>query len=248
MNNLTEVIESHNEWLDSGGKKGEKANLRWANLIGADLRRADLSGANLRRADLRRADLSGANLSGANLSGANLSGADLIGSNQSGADLSGADLSGANLSGANLIGANLSGADLRRANLIGANLRGANLRWANLSGADLRGADLRGAEGIGSREAEVHFAKKLLETITSGEGSLDMSKWHACDTVHCIAGWMYPGLDRPGSAASRALPTLARYFFASEEDALAALERVASGEESVFGAKNGKRLISGGWK
>ena len=85
--------------------RGERADLRWANL----------SGANLSEADLRWANLSGANLSGANLSEADLSGA----------DLRWADLSGADLRGADLRWANLSEADLRWANLSEANLRGA---------------------------------------------------------------------------------------------------------------------------
>ena len=85
--------------------RGERPNLR-----GADLTGADLTGADLTRADLR----------GANLSEANLNGADLTR-----ADLSGANLRWADLRWANLYGANLRGADLRWANLNGANLYGA---------------------------------------------------------------------------------------------------------------------------
>lgn len=86
------ILQRHANWIQSGGKDGERANLRGADLRGADLRRAELCDADLCGANLRRADLSGA-------------------------DLSGADLCGADLRGANLSGANLSGADLRRADL-----------------------------------------------------------------------------------------------------------------------------------
>ena len=118
---LTKILEAHKLWMDSGGKNGAPANLRWTNL-----READLSDANLRGADLMGADLSCANLSGANLRDA---------------DLYEADLREANLSGADLYEADLYEADLREANLSGADLSG-----ADLSGADLYEADLSEAE------------------------------------------------------------------------------------------------------
>ena len=61
-----------------------------------------------------------------------------------------------------------------------------------------------------------------------------MNDWHSCSTAHCIAGWAFPDLEYPGRKASLAYPTLAKYFFSSNEDALEALKRVANGEESVF--------------
>ena len=64
---LKAIIESHNLWLDSDRREGQRANLS-----GAELRGADLSGANLIRAHLRGANLIRANLYGAYLSGANL--------------------------------------------------------------------------------------------------------------------------------------------------------------------------------
>src|SRR5574343_587597 len=95
-NELKEVLDKHTLFLKGKGG-GERADLRYANLIDADLIDADLRYADLRYADLRCANLSGANLIDADLRGANLSGA----------DLSDADLRGANLSGANLFGSNL---------------------------------------------------------------------------------------------------------------------------------------------
>ena len=84
---LKAILDAHNLWLESDGEKGERANLRWA-----DLRWANLSGANL-----RLSNLSGANLRWSNLSEANLSEANLVG----------ADPSEANLVGANLVGADI---------------------------------------------------------------------------------------------------------------------------------------------
>jgi len=108
MIDLMDVLERHSLWLESAGKEGERANLRWANLRGADLSGADLSWADLRGADLRGADLSWANLRWADLRWANLRGADL-----SGADLSWADLREANLRGADLWGTIGDGARIK---------------------------------------------------------------------------------------------------------------------------------------
>ena len=101
---LAEVLRLHRAWI-SGEDKGQRADLRGADLSGADLRDANLRGADLSGADLRDANLSGAYLRGANLRGADLSGANLRGADLSGANLRGADLSGAYLSGADLRGA-----------------------------------------------------------------------------------------------------------------------------------------------
>ena len=147
---LNEILTKHNEWVNSCGAKGGKADLRGVDLSGACLLNADLSGANLSGANLWYANLSGANLWYANLKGTDLSDANLRGVDLSGAclwnaDLSGANLSGANLSGANLCYANLKGTDLSDANLSGADLSGACLWNADLSGACLWNADLSGA-------------------------------------------------------------------------------------------------------
>lgn len=54
---LTEILVAHREWLESSGKKGQKANL-------CDV---DLSGLDLHEADFRRADLGGVNFGEVNL-------------------------------------------------------------------------------------------------------------------------------------------------------------------------------------
>ena len=75
---LEKFLRKHKLWLEDD-PKGERADLRGADLSDADLRGADLSDADLRGADLRGADLSDADLRGADLSGADLRGADLRG-------------------------------------------------------------------------------------------------------------------------------------------------------------------------
>ena len=136
---LSEVLDTHAEWLATEGSQGARADLGGANLSKANLSGVNLSGANLIGASLIAATLSGANLGGgANLSGANLMAADLSGVNLIGANLRGVSLNGANLNGANLNGANLSGADLT----------GVNLNGADLNRADLIGTDLNRAHGV----------------------------------------------------------------------------------------------------
>ena len=59
---LDKIIDNHKLWLSSGGEKGERADLCYADLRSADLSSADLRSADLRSANLRSADLRSANL------------------------------------------------------------------------------------------------------------------------------------------------------------------------------------------
>lgn len=115
---INKILEQHELWLESDGRKGTHANLSGVDLSGANLEGVNFEGANLYSVNLKRTNLKEANLSWANLLWANLEGANL-----SGANLSDVDLSGANLSFAALIRA-----DLTLSNLHGANLDGAKLR------------------------------------------------------------------------------------------------------------------------
>ena len=49
---LDKILDNHELWLRSNGLKGERANLRGADLRGANLESADLRGANLYSANL----------------------------------------------------------------------------------------------------------------------------------------------------------------------------------------------------
>ncbi len=185
----------------------------------------------------RGADLRDAYLRGANLGGANLRDAYLRGANLGGANLHGADLRGANLHGANLSGANLRGAYLSGANLSGANLHGAYLRGANLSGANLSGA---GAIPV---IPDIH--RRVYEAA-SGVGALEMGQWHTCETTHCRGGWVVHLAGAGGRAMEWCLgtpvaaaliyqasdPTLksSPNFYASNEDAMADMKRLAGVE------------------
>jgi len=133
---IDEILENHKVWLEDNSK-GQRANLR-----GADLQRANLREANLRWANLREANLREANLRGA--------------------DLREADLQRANLREANLRWADLRGANLREANLRWADLREADLQRANLREANLREADLDySCWPLSCKTSSVKLCKKL---------------------------------------------------------------------------------------
>ena len=174
-----------------------------------------------------------------------------------------ANLSDADLSGANLRGANLRGANLSDANLSDADLYDADLRDANLSGANLRGAigvgsvpaappepyvraktpEQRAARNIQrmqhyrERHPQVPVVEnldaKILAAVTDGNGALEMSTWHTCDTTHCRGGWAIHhagaagkaledevGVERAARMIYIASTGRAPHFFASNERAL----------------------------
>jgi hypothetical protein len=243
---------------------GEAGSLRDA------LSKAVVAGANLAGANLADAYLAGAYLAGANLAGANLAGANLAD-----ADLADADLADANLADADLADANLADANLADANLAGANLADADLADANLAGANLAGAlsvptidpnaqpsshprreprvrktrQERAAE-FRARHPDVPVVEnldaKILARVESGEGKLDMSTWHSCETTHCRAGWaihlagkagyeLEEKLGDPqyaGRAIYRASTGRSPHFFANDRDALTDIRRCAA-EDAV---------------
>ena len=119
-----------------------RADLKWAVLVGADLGGTDLSGADLRGIALSNAELSYADLSGTEMAGAYLDDAVLYYADLSGAYLSGADLRYADLRYADLTGAGLYYADLRGAYLSGANLSGVD--WYSTTCPDGTNSDDNG--------------------------------------------------------------------------------------------------------
>jgi uncharacterized protein YjbI with pentapeptide repeats len=143
-----------------------------------------------------------------------------------GANLTRASLRDANLTGANLTGANLTGAVLTGAVLTGAVLTGAVLTGAVLTGAVLTGVPIPSIPNIDAA---------ILAAIDRPGCSLDMSKWHTCETTHCRAGWAIHLAgdagraleDRVGASAAGALIYAASgshpapNFYATDDAALA---------------------------
>jgi uncharacterized protein YjbI with pentapeptide repeats len=121
---LQERLDTHQTWLESGGKHGEPANLSKTKLppdfplSGVDLRQVHLEEADFQRAHLERAILTDAHLAHTNLRGAHLVEAHLEGANLLETDLREADLERADLRGtSSLLTRQLAGANLCRAKL-----------------------------------------------------------------------------------------------------------------------------------
>ena len=143
---LDHIIKEHERWISSNGKRGQRANLVNAHLVGIDLSEVNLTGAHLGDADMSDAVISEVHLQEADLSGTNLTGAYLAITSLEGANLSGAKLRFAHLdrvpcSGANLDSADFRGADLTEMNLYGVALStayidstttGVGMKWAEL--------------------------------------------------------------------------------------------------------------------
>ena len=162
----------------------------------------------------------------------------------------GVNLKSANLTFANLEGANLEGANLTFAKLKDANLKGANLEFANLKDANLEGANLEGANlPILSTIEEMPIRKMICEKVCESPDRLEMSTWHTCDTVHCIAGWTV--VLHPAGRIMEALlgtPTAAALilwkcegevpnFYASNEQAMTWLKSEKTWKELFGGEK-----------
>ena len=161
------------------------------------------------------------------------------------AKLARADLADANLTGAQLAGANLAGANLARADLADANLTGAQLAGANLAGANL----IRDPRI--PRVPSLH--RRMLAAIEADPKSFDMKTWHSCATTHCRAGWaihlagaagyaLEMGMSSPTAgtlihlASCPQLEGIAPDFYASNEDALADIRRLAAMEPELVDA------------
>ena len=134
------------------------------------------------------------------------------------------------------------GISLACADLSGSDLRGSDLRGSDLRDSDLRGSNLRGSDLSIPVVPNLHA--KIVEAIEAG-GTLEMGGWHQCETTHCRGGWSVhlagqAGYDlehRFGTAAAAALihlrscPALEGKvpdFYASNEDAMAEIKRLAA--------------------
>jgi uncharacterized protein YjbI with pentapeptide repeats len=180
------AIDTHQSWLQSGGKDGARANffhcdLREGNLKKMDLRDADLSMCDLREVDLRFADLREATLQGS----------DLLQSN-----LRNANLERANLVSAHLVGANLTDVTLRQACLMDAQLQDADLTGVDLEGANFRFAEFERATFHRARLVKTDLRRWYLdeEQLDGACGDdktklLDGVKFRLCSDPAVIVFW-----------------------------------------------------------
>ena len=141
---LIKVLQSHQLWLTSDGKEGERATFEGVNFGAAiDLRGADFRNAILNRAKFKKTDLTETNFQGA-------------------------ELRRADFAAASLRGANLREADLQNATLENAEF----LLTSQLAGADVAGAKLpeaiAGFEGLKTVAEATSSARKLFIAMLSG--------------------------------------------------------------------------------
>lgn len=145
-----------------------------------------------------------------------------------------------------------------------ANLAGANLADANLAGVRnvpdgtqatspaepyQRAVTPQDYAARAARYRERHpdvpvveaLDRRILQVIESGQGRLDMSSWHICETTHCRAGW---AIHLAGDAGAKleteygpaiagrmiylASTGRATYFYATDERALQDLRERAA--------------------
>lgn len=141
---IQQILEDHEKWLDPNNKDGRRANLR---------------NANLKKFDFRNKNLKKANFEGANLKGARFDDADLQHARLVYTDCQNTNFQNANLQNANFQNANLSGADVTKANLSHSTFQDTDCTVVKgLSKARLIYADLSGAKGL----LETEFAGKDL--------------------------------------------------------------------------------------
>jgi hypothetical protein len=180
------------------------------------------------------ANLAGANLAGANLAGANLADAYLTDADLTDANLADAYLADADLTDANLADANLTDADLTDARNVGET---GSSEAKHEEPADRKERLAQRAARFRERNPTVPVVEaldaKMLAVIESGQGHLDMSSWHKCQTTHCRAGWAITlagdagkaleaerGPQRAGAMIYRASTGRIPHFFATQERAM----------------------------
>ena len=178
---LSEILKQHRLWLDSYGKKGQRADLqktdlRETNLSHAILNRACLKGAFLNNAHLSHTELSGANLYGANLKNAFLSNTDLSKANLHNADLREAKIINCDLQKTKLQKANLNCSTLDSVTLIDANICEAILNYAYINNSIMNGANFTGVDLSETRLNHCYlYESKLNKTKLFGTSFLSCS-------------------------------------------------------------------------
>ena len=94
-----------------------------------------------------------------------------------------------------------------------------------------------GLRAIPRTAAQRSMLKRVAEAVQAPGNRLEMGRWHACETTHCIAGWAayLAGVERgeaPSTAGYRLLGAeAATHFYDSDAAAMAwLLEAVARDE------------------
>lgn len=243
---LDRVLDAHQQWLDSNGKRGRRAMLAGADMSNMDLNsvcleRADLSGVDLTDSDLSEAILGKAKLSRAKLGSADLSNASLRETDLTWADMKGVRLISADLTGACLPDVDLTDARLRNADFTNADLEGADLRGADITGVILNGTDLTGTvfDSTPTTDAgmdEAYEAQDVLEEEVGGEIPVLVSELPDADEFedhsHHVGGeaWV-PEKQAPEPAVSTPVASADPMTEAVEETLEGRLDQLFSDHE-----------------
>lgn len=165
---LEEIIEKHNIWLETDGEDGDRADLSSVdlsfskvnslndNLWGKYISKGLISGTYDKQPVLDF-DLPDGDIKQSNLSRVSIHNKDWSGSTLQKADLSESTITEVDLTEARLVNAEATSAYLRRSTFRNANLSGANFWEANLAESSFRNADLTGATLYGANLSEADF-------------------------------------------------------------------------------------------
>jgi len=143
LSNLREtdrIVAAHEEWVNSGGRSGKRADFAGKALRGVDLRGRELSAVSFREADLTGAKLAHTRLAAADFNGATLAYAEL-----SSADLRGASLENARLLHTMVDGADFGDLDLRGGGKLATRFAGASVEWTSFSQCHITPEQMSGA-------------------------------------------------------------------------------------------------------
>ena len=198
---LAEIIEKHQKWVETGRAEGERADLS-----NTDLNHKNFSFKNLQGADFSYSDLSYAIFSDANLNGTHFEGAEADHTKFIRATLTGAHFWSTNLHDSDMKLSELPYADMHDADLSNVNFSYSNLPWASLNGANLYNtnwycacfymADLRNAKNIPS----------CVQSITSilPEGEIIGYKKAYCDLYQaCLVKLRIPADAKRSNSTGR---------------------------------------------
>ncbi len=175
---IHDIIDSHANWVKSGGKDGEQMDISNMDLrgiinlrdfpitairsIGASFVGLDLSGAKMQYSSFDKSDFRDCNLTSADLRGSKF-----IGSKFNRADFTGALMTALKFKKPDgsdrLERVNLSSADLRHATFKDTDLQHAVFMGANLSHTDFSGADVRNADFTGAKLEDAKFTGANIE-------------------------------------------------------------------------------------
>ena len=156
---IEQAVREHAEWIESGGKNGNRIELEGARIVSFSFRGKVLAGARFRRCSFAGLDMSGVVLDMADLSYADLTHSNLEKASLKGTTLRGADLSNSNMAGARIEAMVLKGNKQWPSNLDGAIIQNSDLTNASFAHSIMNYADISGSILVGTNFVDVDLSK-----------------------------------------------------------------------------------------